>query len=224
MSQKKSMSRRDFLKLGGAAAATAVATMAPKQVFADSKTRKKARIGFLIDLRRCTGCHACSVACKAEFAVPLGVYKSWVEVSEQGSYPETKRKFEPKLCNHCDDAPCVPVCPVKATYIREDGIVDIDPDKCIGCHTCITACPYKARYFDPDTRSASKCNFCLHRIQNGVVPACVNTCPANTRVIGNLADPLSKISRLIKRYKNRLYVLKPELGTEPQVFYIKREG
>jgi tetrathionate reductase subunit B len=164
------------------------------------------------------------VACKAEFEVPLGVWRSWVEVKEQGSYPKTKRDFLPKLCNHCDDPPCVPVCPVYATSVRKDGTVVVDEDKCIGCKTCITACPYNARYSNPDKGIAQKCDFCLHRISKGVVPACVNTCPANTRVFGNLFDPDSEISKLLKQNKNKVYTLKPELGTEPQVFYIKREG
>jgi tetrathionate reductase subunit B len=218
------MSRRGFLKMGGAVAATAVATMIPKKVFGDTAIEQKARFAMLIDLRRCTGCHACSVACKAEFAVPLGVWKSWVEVSEEGTYPKTKRKFLPKLCNHCDNPPCVPVCPVDATHTREDGTVVVDEDRCIGCGTCVTACPYKSRYKDPDKGVAQKCDFCLHRVINGVVPSCVNTCPGNTRVFGDLSDPKSKISKILKRNKKNVYVLKPELDTEPQVFYVKKEG
>ena len=224
MKRKSKVSRRDFLKMGGVAAATVVAAMVPGKLLAHEKTSTERRFAMLIDLRRCTGCHACSVACKSEFAVPLGVWRSWVEVKEEGAYPKTKRHFLPKLCNHCDHAPCVPVCPVKATSIREDGIVVVDEDKCIGCRTCITACPYNARYSNPDKGVAEKCDFCLHRIANGVVPSCVNTCPADTRVFGDLSDPDSKISKIIEKNKNRIYVLKPKLKTKPQVFYLKREA
>jgi tetrathionate reductase subunit B len=219
---KGKFSRRDVLKLGGTAALAAAATMVPKNILASSSKKGAKRFAMLIDLRRCTGCHACSVSCKSELDVPLGVWRSWVEIKEKGDYPKTEREFLPRLCNHCDDPPCVPVCPVDATHVRDDGTVVVDENKCIGCGTCITACPYNSRYKNPDKGVAQKCDFCIHRVANGVVPSCVNTCPANTRVFGDLNDPKSDISIILKNNKKNVFALKPELKTEPQVFYIKK--
>ncbi len=176
------------------------------------------RYGMVIDLRRCFGCHACSVACKAEQDVPLGYFKSWVQVTEKGRYPHVRRQFLPVLCNHCDRPACVEVCPTKATRQRRDGMVTIDDETCIGCKYCIQACPYGARYSDPRTKTAQKCDFCLHRVEQGMLPACVNTCNARARVFGDLNDPDSAISRLIAG--NPVQILRPQMGTEPHVFYI----
>jgi len=117
---------------------------------------------FLIDNRRCIGCHACSVACKAEHEVPLGVARTWVKYVEKGVFPETRRTFQVTRCNHCEDAPCVEICPTTALFKRRDGIVDFDPRRCIGCKACMQGCPYDAIYIDPQTETAAKCNFCAH--------------------------------------------------------------
>ena len=125
------------------------------------------RFGFVIDQRSCIGCHACTVACKVEHGVELGVFRTWVKYIEQGEFPDTRRYFSVLRCNHCDDAPCVEVCPVTALYKREDGIVDFDPERCIGCKACLNACPYDALYIDPNSHTAAKCNFCAHRVEPG---------------------------------------------------------
>jgi tetrathionate reductase subunit B len=173
---------------------------------------------MVIDLRRCFGCHGCSVACKAEQDVPLGCFKSWVTVSEKGRYPNVSRYFVPVLCNHCEKPPCAAACPTGATRRRKDGIVVVDDEKCIGCKYCIQACPYAARYVDPRTKVAQKCDFCVHRIEQGLLPACVNTCNARARIFGDLNDPASAVSRLLA--ENPVQVLRPALGSEPRVFYI----
>ena len=139
-------------------------------------------------------------------------------VSEKGRYPDVKRNFLPVLCNHCDDPPCVAACPTRATKQRKDGIVTQDEKTCIGCKYCMQACPYGVKYADPKTKTAQKCDFCLHRIEQGMLPACVNTCNARARVFGDLNDPDSAISRLIA--SNAVQTLRPAMGTDPRVFYI----
>lgn len=216
---KKTLTRRDFLKLGGVSAAAAVGTLASGKVFSHTKSKTSRRLAMVIDLRKCIGCHACSVACKAEFDVPLGVWRSWVKQVEVGKYPNVKRYFLPRLCNHCCEPPCVKVCPTKASYIRpEDDTVQIKEDRCIGCRLCISGCPYNSRFLHPDERITHKCTFCIHRVDEGLVPACVNTCQANARIFGDLNDPDSEVSKLVAT--EPVMTLKSELGTEPRVFYI----
>jgi tetrathionate reductase subunit B len=219
---EKKLSRRQLLKAGALGAASLVAVKATQKAKAASQVLAGKRYAMAVDLRKCTGCHACSVACKSEFGVPLGVFRSWVKIKEEGKYPNVKKFFLPRLCNQCDDPPCVPVCPVQATSIGEDGVVLINPKKCIGCGACITACPYHARFRNPVTKTAEKCDFCLHRIENGVVPSCVNACPADARIFGDLHDSESEVSKTVNR--NATQVLKPELGTKPQVYYILPDG
>jgi tetrathionate reductase subunit B len=215
-----SISRRKFLKGAGLAGAAAATVTVPgcTGVRKTNKPGDGPRYGMVIDLRRCFGCHACSIACKAEQDVPLGRFKCWVNVSERGNYPNVRRDFLPVLCNHCDNPPCVSVCPSGATYQREDGIVMQDDEVCIGCKYCIQACPYGVRYSDPDKKSAEKCDFCVHRLDQGVLPACVNTCNARARVFGDLNDPDSAVSRLLA--STPVQSLRPAMGTDPRVFYI----
>jgi tetrathionate reductase subunit B len=215
-----SLTRRKFLKGSGAAGA-GVAAASVAGCTATTKTNQPGegpRYGMVIDLRRCFGCHACAVACKAEQDVPLGCFKSWVMVSEEGRYPQAQRHFLPVLCNHCDNPPCVSVCPTKATRQRKDGIVTQDPETCIGCKYCVQACPYGAKYSDPGTQTAEKCDFCLHRIEQGILPACINTCNARARIFGDLNDPHSAISRVLA--STPVQSLRPAMGTDPRVFYI----
>lgn len=174
--------------------------------------------GFLIDHRKCIGCHACSTACKSENEVPLGVYRTWVKYVETGTFPDTRRHFQVTRCNHCANPPCVRICPVTAMYQRADGIVEFDPKACIGCKACLQACPYDAIYIDPETRSAAKCHFCSHRIELGLKPACEVVCPEQAIISGDLDDPNSLIRRLIAR--EPVTVRKPEQGTAPKLFYI----
>ena len=211
-----SISRRSFLKAAGAT--TAVMVAGCKGTTETYKPGRGPRYGMVIDLRRCFGCHACSLACKAEQDVPLGYFKSWVVISERGRYPNVRRQFVPVLCNHCDNPPCVKACPTQATKQRKDGIVTQDEKTCIGCKYCMQACPYKMKYSDPRTKTAQKCDFCLHRVKQGMLPACVNTCNARARIFGDLNDPGSAVSKLIA--KNPVQTLRPEMGTDPRIFYI----
>ena len=174
--------------------------------------------GFLIDQRKCIGCHACSVACKAENQVPLGVNRTWVKYVEAGSFPQVRRHFQVTRCNHCANPPCVRICPVTAMYQRADGIVEFDPGRCIGCKACLQACPYDAIYIDPDSHTAAKCHYCSHRTDLGLQPACVIFCPTQAIVAGDLDDPASEISRLVAR--EPVSVRRPEQGTAPKLFYI----
>lgn len=173
---------------------------------------------MVIDLRRCHGCLACQVACKSENVVPLGVWRGWVRVAEFGVYPNAQRGFLSRLCNHCENPICVRNCPTGASYQREDGTVLIDYQRCIGCRYCIASCPYRARFFHPELRTADKCTFCAHRLERGLEPACVNTCVARARVFGDLNDPESEISQIIR--SNNVQVLGPETGLRPSVFYL----
>ncbi|HEX7159939.1 MAG TPA: 4Fe-4S dicluster domain-containing protein [Trebonia sp.] len=176
------------------------------------------RYGFAIDHRKCIGCHACTVACKSENDVPLGVYRTWVKYIEKGEFPSTRRYFSVLRCNHCEDAPCVEICPTGALFKRPDGIVDFDPALCIGCKSCMQACPYDALYIDPHQNTAAKCNYCAHRVDQGLLPACVVVCPEKAIIAGDLDDPFSEISQIISR--EQISVRKPEQGTRPKVFYI----
>jgi tetrathionate reductase subunit B len=179
---------------------------------------RKKRFGFLVDLRRCIGCQSCSIACKQEWSVPVGRYRSWVKQVAKGSFPNTRKSFLPVLCNNCDKPICVTVCPVLASYQKPDGIVEIDPHKCIGCRYCMASCPYGVRYLHPDLRIAQKCNWCSHRTESGFQPACVDACPASARIFGDLGDPSSEINRQIAQ--NGVQPIKPEMGTSPRTFYI----
>jgi Fe-S-cluster-containing dehydrogenase component/formate-dependent nitrite reductase membrane component NrfD len=176
------------------------------------------RYGFVIDHRRCIGCHACTVACKEENRVPLGAFRTWVKYVEKGTFPDTRRYFSVLRCNHCDDAPCVTICPTVALYRRPDGIVDFDGRRCIGCKSCMQACPYDALYIDPATNTAAKCHYCAHRLEVGLEPACVIVCPERAIIAGDLDDPRTEIARLVAR--EQVEVRKPEQGTRPKVFYV----
>ncbi len=195
---------------------------------------------MVIDLRKCIGCQSCVVACKSENNVPVGVYRTWVQVIEVGQWdrdpegdgpvvleggtyePSVRRFSLPRLCNHCDDPPCVEVCPVKATFKRDDGLVLIDYPKCIGCGYCIQACPYDARFFNPIQQTADKCTFCVHLIDRGLLPACVTSCVARARVFGDLNDPDSEVATLLAAHATER--LDISAGTHPQVFYINLDG
>ncbi len=176
------------------------------------------KYGFAIDQNTCIGCHACTVACKTEHEIPVGQFRTWVKYVDQGVFPNNTRDFGIMRCNHCTDAPCVNICPTKALFKREDGIVDFDKDRCIGCKSCMQGCPYDAIYIDEDTHTAAKCNFCAHRIDENLEPACVVVCPTHSIWVGDLDDPNSGISKLINT--NPVTVRAPEQNTGPNVFYL----
>jgi Fe-S-cluster-containing dehydrogenase component/formate-dependent nitrite reductase membrane component NrfD len=180
------------------------------------------RYGFVIDHRRCIGCHACTVACKEENQVPLGAFRTWVKYVEKGTFPHTRRYFSVLRCNHCDNAPCVTICPTVALYRRPDGVVDFDGARCIGCKSCMQACPYDALYIDPSTNTAAKCHYCAHRLEVGLEPACVVVCPERAIIAGDLDQPSTEIARLVAR--EQVEVRKPEQGTRPKVYYIGAES
>jgi Fe-S-cluster-containing dehydrogenase component/formate-dependent nitrite reductase membrane component NrfD len=177
--------------------------------------------GFAIDLRKCIGCHACTIACKAEHQIPIGVNRCWVKTVEKGAFPDTQRFFFPVLCNQCDSAPCVRICPTNALFKRRDGIVDLNGQSCIGCRACMEACPYDQLFIDPNTRTAEKCNFCANRVENLLLPACVSVCPTECRIFGDLDDPASAVAQIVARESYR--VRKPEKGTQPKIFYLGAE-
>jgi len=176
------------------------------------------RYGFAIDQRTCIGCHACTVACKTEHEVPLGQFRTWVKYVDSGTYPDTTRSFGVMRCNHCTDAPCVKICPTQALFKRDDGIVDFDSERCIGCKSCMQACPYDAIYIDADTHTAAKCNMCAHRIDQDLEPACVVVCPTHSIWVGDLDDPSSGIAKLVSTQETM--VRSPEQNTGPNVFYL----
>ena len=175
------------------------------------------RLGFVLASDSCIGCHACTVACKSEHDVPLGVNRTWVKYIETGQFPDTARAFTVMRCNQCDDAPCISICPTKALYRAPNGVVDFDDSRCIGCKACMNACPYDAIYINPETSTAHKCNFCNHRVEVGLEPACVTVCPTHAIITGDLDDPTSEISQIVAR--DHVAVRAPQQRTHPKVFY-----
>ena len=212
------------------------------------------RYGMVIDLHKCVGCYGCVIKCKQEHFLPPGMSWAKLLISVTGSYPDVTKHVYPILCNHCKEPACVEACPNEATYKREDGIVIVDQEKCIGCNHCVTACPYQIRTFHADRKEyfpgqgatdfeevaeklyplkndvVLKCDFCAERVDEGIrmgltpgvdrdaTPACVNICPAKARYFGDLDDPESEVSQLI-REKDGVQ-LHPGYGTDPSVYYI----
>jgi molybdopterin-containing oxidoreductase family iron-sulfur binding subunit len=192
--------------------------------------------GFVIDLEKCVGCHGCSVACKGSNGTPPGVTRSKVVRSSEGSYPDAKRIIRPMLCMMCENPPCVAVCPVEATYAREeDGIVVMEKEKCIGCKLCMDACPYEARYYieeggyfdtglneyeevayvDMPAKVVDKCDFCIQHSGDGTPePVCVKACMAEARHFGELEE----MRRLAGERGGDVYL--EDAGTGPRVFYL----
>lgn len=224
------MSKRGFLKnLSALAVGQAVIPFKDAEAKSNFQPARRNgdeshRYGMLIDLRRCIGCQACTVSCAVENNAPIGEFRTTVrqyEVVNENNI--VNNVLLPRLCNHCDNPPCVPVCPVQATYQQKDGIVVIDNERCIGCAYCVQACPYDARFINEETKTADKCTFCTHRLQAGLLPACVESCVGGARIIGDLNDPKSVISQMVSAFKTELKVLKPDEGTIPHVFYLGLE-
>ena len=181
---------------------------------------------MLVDVRKCIGCQACTVSCIQENVVPEGSFRTVVStysVKVKDSVQPAGTYVLPRLCNHCDEPPCVPVCPVSATYKRADGIVVVNNERCVGCAYCVQACPYDARFINHETNKADKCTFCAHRVEAGLLPACVETCVGGARIFGDLNDPDGVLRQQLDANKDKLKVLKPEQGTKPQVYYIGLE-
>jgi len=177
-----------------------------------------ARYGMAIDTVRCVGCMDCVVACKTENQVPEGYCRDWITTEVHGGFPDLRMELRSERCNHCDDPPCVTCCPTGASHVEEFGrLVEIDAKRCIGCKACLASCPYDARYVHPDGY-ADKCTFCIHRVKQGLQPACVAVCPTHCMTFGDLDDPHSDIRRLIdSRRGHRLLV---EAGTEPRITFL----
>ncbi len=171
----------------------------------------------VIDHDVCIGCHACSTACKSENAVPLSVNRTYVKYVDVGVFPDAHRAFQVTRCNQCDNPPCVTACPTSAMYQRPDGIVDFDKSICIGCKACIAACPYDAIFINPEDHAAEKCNFCAHRLDIDLEPACVVVCPTEAILVGDMHDPTSRVAQIINR--ESVSVRRPEKETAPKLFY-----
>ena len=182
-----------------------------------------AKYGMLIDLNKCVRCRTCYVVCKVMHHIPDQFQNGrrytrirFVEL-EVGKYPSVKMFFVPTHCMHCDDAACIDVCPTRASSKREDGIVTLDKERCIGCKACIAACEYGARYFNEEEGVVDRCSFCADRLDSGLQPLCVEACLGDAILFGDLDDPRSEISKLIAA-KGAL-VLSPGMGTNPKVYY-----
>lgn len=202
--------------------------------------------GMGVDIDKCIGCGRCVQACKIENDVPPDphFFNTWIEryvIDTEGEvqvdspnggiegFPPTVSEggirrtfFVPKLCNQCENPPCVQVCPVGATFTTPDGVVLVDDEYCIGCRYCIQACPYGARWLHPETRVAAKCTFCYHRLARGLVPACVEVCPTGARVFGEVGKRVTPLGRFMRF--NDVQVLKPHLNTKPKVYYANLDG
>lgn len=179
-----------------------------------------ARYGMVIDTRLCIGCEDCVVACNVENNVPSGKRRDRVRAEEQGRFPAITLRFFSERCNHCDNPPCVEVCPTQASHVSDLGrTVQVDYEKCIKCELCIGACPYGARFMNElNEGKADKCTFCAHRLKEGKDPACVSVCPTRAMAFGDLDDPKSGVGALLRKRKHQ--VLKPEAGTRPRIHYL----
>ncbi|MCB1707589.1 MAG: 4Fe-4S dicluster domain-containing protein [Pseudomonadales bacterium] len=185
------------------------------------------QLGFVIDLKRCIGCDTCVVGCKMEHATPPGEFRLKVFDSQgnfqvekpEGDYPQLGMYWIPTMCHNCTDAPCVSACPTRALWTREaDGVVALDTDKCVGCQRCGEECPYDALWFDPVTGKADKCNLCEHRLAEGAGPLCELVCPTRAIHFGDLNDPGSRVSRLLRERENQR--LHEASGARPNIFYL----
>jgi Fe-S-cluster-containing dehydrogenase component len=157
------------------------------------------------------------IACKTENALPEGGFRDWIVQEARGAFPHLSMQIRSERCNQCGDPSCVDACPTGASHVSEGGVIGVSRNKCTGCKACIAACPYGARYVHP-AGFVDKCTFCLHRVEAGKQPACVETCPTQSLTFGDLADPSSRVSQL--RRSRKLEVLRPEAGTEPHVFFL----
>lgn len=216
-------SRRNFLIGSGAVIfTTGMATSVASQAkLVGTMEDGKIKYGMVHDEQLCIGCTACTDACREVNQVPEGVTRLKIERSEpMGEFPDVSYSFNRISCQHCENPPCVMVCPTGASYKDPNtGIVDIENFKCVGCGYCIAACPYQVRFFNPVTKAADKCDFCREtNLKNGKQPACVESCPTKALTFGDLNDANSEVSKLIK--SKPVYRSKAELGTKPQLYKV----
>jgi len=177
------------------------------------------RYAMAIDTRTCVGCAACVIACKTENRVADGYSRDWITTNLRGSFPDLSMTIQSERCNHCEDAPCVGVCPTGASYVGPGGVILVDRDVCTGCKACIAACPYGARFVDPSSGSVDKCTLCVHRLENGIpTTACQDVCPTSSITVGDLNDDSGDLVRLLAARSH--YTLLPEAGTRPRLFYL----
>jgi Fe-S-cluster-containing dehydrogenase component len=172
-----------------------------------------------MDTRRCVGCNACVLACKAENDLPEEGFRDWIVTETRGKFPVLTQQIRSERCHHCETAPCVSACPTGASHVSDGGTVLVDPDKCTGCKACIAACPYGARYVHPEEGYVDKCTFCLHRVRRGEPTACEEVCPTLALVFGDLNDPDSEVSRLVAERRNK--TLLPEEGLVPNLYFLE---
>lgn len=235
------LDRREFLRktaVGGSAAALTAAALGaqeaaapnfrPEEEWRERMTAPKdgKRYGWIVDTRRCFGCHGCEVACKAENDVPLGHYiRQTIYHDYEKSGGGMARVMVPMACQHCEDAPCIKACPCGALHKGPGGSVQVDYDVCSGHAACKDACPYGAIYIDPVANQAVKCHNCTHRLEVGLEPPCASTCPSEALYFGDLADPDSLVSRMKARLEQEgaLEQLRPEKGTQPRMWFAVSE-
>lgn len=176
------------------------------------------RYAMVIDTRKCVGCMDCVLACQNENHVPEGYCRDWIVTETVGKFPNLRLEIRSERCNHCDRPPCAVNCPTGAIHIDEGGIVLVSNERCTGCKNCMVACPYQVGFINPKTNCSDKCTFCVHRVREGLKPACVSVCPTKCMHFGDLHDPDSEVSLLLKNRKWK--VLKPDAGTGPNVYYL----
>ena len=241
MTEELTTSRRKMLKMlvaGSGLLVFPISILASDQRETDDDGKPGPYWAYAVDTTRCIGCCACMRACRDENDVPEGAFRTWVEryrihddgtvavdaangnnhVFEPVAGDVNRAFFVPKLCNHCEKSVCNQVCPVGAAYTTPDGVVLVDQKHCIGCGYCVQACPYGSRFINHEKHVADKCTFCYHRITQGMAPACVQTCPREARLFGDLNDPKSRLSILMTQRPYRL--IKPEMGTHPKCYYL----